>query len=230
MSDMDLATRWDNPSFMQGTIMSDNRDFERPVQQTMGIQLPDSLSAEDKSPIVEVIQKFMKSSPLGASYSGPVDGIMNPALLQSVLIFQNKAKTKTGQDISLISGNQIDANGFKKVLELLKSPKEEGKEEKPAGSDDPLNNQFEQYLSQSHPIIGTAYQGDLGAAAKKVEGALAAALGNNGIYGKLWNSSSQKFNTTPQDLDQAIQLIVKSKGKTASRIEKLEIIQEKMTK
>ena len=69
-------------------------------------------------PLIKSFQDFMKSSPLGISYSGAADGYMNPTFQTSLNSLQNIIKDKLSKssipnkptNFSIISGDKITSS------------------------------------------------------------------------------------------------------------------------
>ncbi len=82
--------------------------------------------------------------------------------------------------------------------------------------------QFQTFLSKSQPIIGTVYTGPidglpndaLAAASTQVEQYLSKAVGKSAA-GLLWNNSTKNFNTSTNDLAEALKLLSAAPPKTA---------------
>lgn len=242
MGTTDLATNFDLVSATQPIVMSDQRDFERPqdfpISSTVSLDLN---QAEDEDPFIKSVQQFMKNNPLGPSFSGSIDGKSSPELKNLLQRFELALQAKTGQSVigTIVSGGSIKPQGFANALKLLKiQPKEEPKESKETKEElkenspetkseikpDQVVKSFQSFLSQSHPIIGNPYKGpidgiinpDLVSAAKEAESIIAKNINEPAVNGSLWNDKSKSFNTTTQDLEQAIDLINKQNLKKSS--------------
>jgi len=227
---VDLATNWELlPDQFQGTVMSDNRNFERPIEQTSGSTSPTDLNmAIDTKPapnqFIKQVQTIMRSNPLGSPYLGPVDGESNFYLLDILREFQTAISKKSGKTITIVSGSSISPGAFAMAMKTLKDlnsapPKEETKptdSSTPNQSSDVIKS-FQLFLASDHPIIGKLYSGntdgiyypELEAAAKKAESLIAASIKNNKVYGSIWNDNSKSFNTTIADVNNALGLILK---------------------
>ena len=236
---VDLATNWELlPDQFQGTIMSDNRNFERPIEQTSGSTSPTDLNmAIDTKPapnqFIKQVQTIMRSNPLGSPYLGPGDGESNFYLLDILKEFQAAISSKLGKAITIVSGSSISPGAFAMAMKTLKDlnsapPKEEIK---PTDSSTPPNQpsdlirSFQLFLASDHPIIGKLYSGntdgiyypELEAAAKKAESLIAASIKNNKVYGSIWNANSKTFNTTIADVNNALGLILKHNAENQAK-------------
>lgn len=65
---------------------------------------------------------------------------------------------------------------------------------------------WESFLSQNLPVVGNVYTGDMASAGKKIEAAIGKAI-NKSMAGIIWNDSKKTFNTTPDDVKKALDLI-----------------------
>ncbi len=231
----DFATSWDNPPSFQGSISSENRDFTRPRESFYSSTVPSDLnSATDTDPLgnyalmlepevkskpdpfVSQLQAFLKNSPLGVSYSGPIDGLVSPALISAVTNLQNIINNKTGKSINIISGSTVNPGAFAEALvsfaqlSASQTPQTTG-----------VVKSFQSFFSQNNPVIGKLYSGPIDgnvnpqliAAAQKAETLISSAINNKKVIGTIWNNGSKTFNTTIDDVSNAIKLILKSQNK-----------------
>lgn len=182
-----------------------------------------------------LVQQFQTALPsLGVSYSGPVDGLVNPTFINSMLALEMKLEMDTG----IPAINHIFSGG--KVIMPLQTLKEIYFKKKPIETQvKPTNDEsapiqqtdsttttndsvvnpdvknWQSFLSQSLPIIGKLYSGpvdglmndDLIAAAKSAEQKVSAKLKNNTIVGKI--ISNGKFITDPSDLQEGLNMLNK---------------------
>lgn len=238
---LDLPASRDFPKGLQQVIPAEDKDFHRPLPnyQSNDINLADSDS------FILQVQQFLKSSPLGVSYSETPDGILSSTLLDSLRNFQEKLNQKTGKNFNLISGNSIKHSGFlealrayrdvrhlkeekpkednKKQLKSEEKPEEKGLIEKEIEEIDSKSSEeikhFQQFFSTSQPLIGVVYRGpvdgeansELIQATKSVENTISKAI-NKPVSGMLWSDNKKSFLTSPQDLEQALKLIVKNRS------------------
>lgn len=91
------------------------------------------------------------------------------------------------------------------------SKPEETRQDKKPEDKAPEDQAWISFLSQSLPVVGKVYDGDLSAAAKKIEAAISKAI-NKPVSGMIWNDSAKKFNTTPDDVKKALLLIEQNKS------------------
>jgi deoxyxylulose-5-phosphate synthase len=179
------------------------------------------------------VQKLMQTGPLGARYSGPVDGKVNPSLLASLRKLESALQFHTGEAFigSIVFGNNvISQSGIQKAVKALRNTpwykkKNEKKIKKPKENiispeaSAQIVKSFQSFFSATQPLIGALYSGpadgkvnpQLIAAAKQAESAIASAIGSKSVHGALWSDKSKTFNTSPSDLKDALQLIVKHK-------------------
>ncbi len=230
-----MATNWDLMTATKQTVMSEDRDFSAPKESHWSTSLPlDSNSAQDSNVTIQ-IQNFLKSSPLGISYPYPADGEMRPEVLSALRAFELALQSKIGKPLvgTIVSGPSIKHSGLTDALNLYKEyiaqsspkakPEPKTEELKPEVKDAQIEA-FKSFFSTSHPIIGAPYKGDIAEAAKTAESAIASAINNPAAHGSLWNDKTKSFNTTPEDLLNAVNLIVKHQSKTSSRKSQLQLI------
>lgn len=70
-------------------------------------------------------------------------------------------------------------------------------------STDPI---WESFLKEVLPVIGSVYSGDISSSAKKLEASLGAQIGKS-LNGVIWNDTKKQFNTTPDDIRKALNLL-----------------------
>lgn len=121
----DFATQWDFPQATKFVIPTQDRDFSRPKQPFFHSTVPmeDINMASDASdPKILTLQKYLKKSPYGISYLGPVDGIINDDFLNAMENLEEKISEKLKMQIPpIVFGDKIVFENFKKVLELTKN-------------------------------------------------------------------------------------------------------------
>lgn len=241
MDPTDLPTSWELVPATTFVVDSDKRDFSFPKDPYFSSTVPTDLNmAEDKEEdksnnFIKQVQLVMKNPPAGTSYSGPVDGEMNPQLISSLKNLEMAVQARTGKPTigTILNGISINQKAFLETIKSLSAEKEEVKKEEPKPEDKPVEEkskeesnlpqesirEFQSFLSSPHPIIGAPYQGPIDglpnnkliAAAKATESAMANALNDKKILGMLWNDSKKTFNTSVEDLSQALNLIQNSK-------------------
>jgi deoxyxylulose-5-phosphate synthase len=223
-------------------IPSDKRNFSRSTPDWAVTFPKDSSLADDKkekadkaaNQFAKNVQQLMRTGPLGARYSGPVDGKVNPALLASLRKFESALQFQTGESVIgsiVFANNVISQSGIQNAMKILRKHLGIGtkkKTDKPAAeASSQIIKSFQSFFSATQPLIGSLYSGpadgkvnpQLIAAAKQAENAIASAIGNKSAHGALWSDKSKTFNTSPSDLKGALQLIVKHKSnKKASKL------------
>ena len=202
-------------SYPANAIPSENRNFSLPRETFFGSGVPLDVSNADDSNIIKQIQIFLKSSPLGISYSGPMDGKINSIFLDAVSKFETAVQTKFPSEkiIGVIrSGSNISSSGFAKVISLLKNEKNPSvKEEKPEDKSQNRIAEFQKFFGLNPTGI---VDDKLANAAKSTETILSKDLEDPTIKGLLWNDSTKTFNTSVGDLQSALSLAKKFKEKT----------------
>lgn len=235
---IDLPSSRDFIESVDWVIPSDHRNFSRSTPDWAVTFPRDSSLADDKKDktdqFVKNVQQLMRTKPLGVSYSGPVDGKLNDALLTSLRQFEIKLQLKTGKPVmgAIVYGKSINQSGLAKAMKILRehlglSKQEDGNKNAIPQASAQIVKSFQSFFSATQPLIGALYSGpadgkvnpQLIAAAKTAENAIASAIGNKSIHGALWSDKSKTFNTSPSDLKGALQLIVKHKSnKKASKL------------
>lgn len=200
---IDLPTNWDFPSAHKQVVMQDERNFSRPREPFFQSTMPTDINyADDSAGIILQVQKFMKSSPYGIIYAGPVDGVSNSELIRSVRALEKALEQKyPGHTFTgiMVPGNSISSSGLKSAIDLVKKLK--------SGTSVSTNNSniklFQKYFGL--PESG-AVDTSLVAAAKNAEKLISEATGSSAT-GLLWDDSSKQFKTTVEDLDSALKLV-----------------------
>lgn len=205
---------------MQPVIMSDKRNFSYPHQSPVMSTVPLDFHSADDSPEIsfnKMVQQFFANNPMGFKYTGKIDGIVNPELINVIKSFELAYLAKHGIPIQVVIGSRINQKGFQEAVRATQQTKQqpEKPQEKKPEEVSSLTKAFQTFFSQAQPIIGKVYSGpvdgqinaELIGAAKKAEDALATGIKNNKIKGMLWNDVKKNFNTSPEDLKQALSLI-----------------------
>ena len=232
---VDMPTSWELVGATKQVIMQDERNIER-SSPDWSVSFPRDFNiADDKNEeggdFIKQVQTFMKTGPLGAfKYTGPVDGIISDHLRYTLIQFGWKLRDKTGKSIQLVSGNTISPSKFQEAMKLLKDtlkPKKD-KEDKPNDTIASFQRYFKSFGLYSGNTDGNPTPKELeslGSSAKKLENGIAKAINNDEVIGKLWNSSSNTFNTTVRDLQQALLTIIKHRKK-GNKEEKIATLSE----
>ncbi len=201
-------------SYPANAIPSENRNFSLPGEPYFGSGVPLDVSNADDSNIINQVQVFLKSSPLGVSYSGPIDGKINSVFLDAVSKFEAAVQAKFPNEKiigTIRSGNSVSSSGFAKSISLLKNEKKlTTKEEKPEDKSQNRIAEFQKYFGLNPTGIADE---KLANAAKATESMLAKDLEDPTIKGLLWNDSTRSFNTTVGDLQSALNLASSYKKK-----------------
>lgn len=236
---IDLPSSTDFIESVDWVIPSDHRDFSRSTtdwaigSQDSNLPIMDGGFADDGDAFTKQVQSIMKNpSALGLSffaYAGPIDGKKSGKWynhLKNVLTQFGWALQKKfpGQKIPImITGSGISQGGFNAAMALLsgKSPiktEEDSKGKIPAK--DAIKS-FQLFFSKAQPVIGKLYSGtsdgemneELAAAAQIAESAIAKAINDKTVNGKLFNVGSKTFNTSVYDLSEALNLIQRHQNK-----------------
>ena len=240
MSLIDLPTSKEYPSAFQQVVPSEDRDFTRSnrgwaVPYPQDSNLSDDIDVdiaisninaeieEKEKARIKNFQKLLKVSPFSPKYTGKIDGVKTPALLLSMIGFQNGVNRLTDNSFQIVQGGSIKDQVFNNAIEALKKHKKKTKKfdkEEPVEQTSELVKSYQNLFSQALPLVGKTYSGpidgevndDLIAAAKKVEGNIASFINNNAVNGVVWNDVSKTFNTSPSDVTEALNLIVQHKS------------------
>ena len=201
-------------SYPANAIPSENRNFSLPREPYFGSGVPLDVSNADDSNIINQVQVFLKSSPLGISYSGPIDGKINSVFLDAVSKFETAVQTKFPNEKiigTIRSGNGVSSGGFAKAIALLKNEKNTvTKELKPEDKSQNRIAEFQKFFGLNPTGIA---DDKLANAAKSTETILSKDLEDPTIKGLLWNDSTKSFNTSVGDLQSALSLAKKFKEK-----------------
>lgn len=238
MSLIDLPTSRELPKSFQQVVPSEDRDFTR-SNRGWAVPYPqDSNLAEDEDEDdyyvnwIKSIQQLMKSSPFTPKYTGKVDGVMSPSLVLAAIGFQNGVNKLTGNNFKIVVGDVINASQLNKAMQALskhkksEKTKKEEKAEKTSTEAEPsqspvLVKSYQVFLSKTLPLVGKTYSGptdgqindNLISAAKQVEGTIASFINNKSVNGMIWNDGDKTFNTSPGDIQEALNLIVEHKSR-----------------
>lgn len=183
-------------------------------------------------PSVQQLQTFIKAKrPLGIGYALPADGVMTPQFIE-VLQYLQSALSGTGKKVQLISGKSPAPNALQSLI-ALDAPVEKPVETKPKSQEkkpseeildeeepgirsikdlknpkqlDDKNAQWESFLSESLPVVGKLYNGDLGKAAQSLEAMIGKEI-EKPMTGVIWNDVNKSFNTTTEDIRSALSKI-----------------------
>lgn len=191
-------------SYPTNAIPSENRNFSIPREPYFGSGVPLDVSNADDSNIINQVQAFLKSSPLGVSYSGPIDGKINSVFLDAVSKFESAAQAKFPNEKiigTIRSGNNINSSGFAKAVSLLNEKKPEDKSQNRIA-------EFQKFFGLNPTGIADE---KLANAAKATETMLSKDFEDPTIKGLLWNDSTKSFNTSVADLQSALSLAKKFK-------------------
>ena len=203
-------------SYPANAIPSENRNFSLPKEPYFGSGVPLDVSNADDSNIINQVQVFLKSSPLGVSYSGPIDGKINSVFLDAVSKFETAVQTKFPSEKiigTIRSGNGVSSSGFAKAISLLKNEKSISTKEEKKPEDKSQNRivEFQKFFGLNPTGV---VDDKLANAAKSTETMLSKDLEDPTIKGLLWNDSTKSFNTSVGDLQSALSLAKKFKEKT----------------
>lgn len=178
-------------------------------------------------PNVLQLQNYIKAvKPLGLNYTGPADGVITTGL---IFLLHNLQSLLPDKKLNLVNGRTVDPTALSQLVkavgkELPKVEKPKLEKEDAVISDKPedlkeskdedivnKNSAWESFLSESLPVVGKLYDGDLSKAAKNLEAAIGKEI-DKPMSGVIWNDSKKSFNTTPDDIRSALNKIQKHKA------------------
>lgn len=215
-----LSTTYDYVTTLSPVVDKDSHDISRPREPFMSNFVPDQNNLDDKkeefndSAFIKIIQQFMKSSPLAISYSGPIDGTMNQQFINSIVALQTKISFDFNKYITLISADKLNPAGFSELHKLLKISepikpteiKQNSKIDLGEGkiSGDPNVSKFEKILGLPQTgVISPTLISAIQSAEKKI----ADKINKPEAVGMVINPTTKVFNTTPEDLQEALSLL-----------------------
>jgi hypothetical protein len=188
------------------------------------------MTDEERSKFYTIVQNFLKTSPLGIFYSGPINGELNSSMLSSLQNLENILSSRTDENFngSVVKGTSISSSGFQKMLQKCRSfrdqkatsQKDEKKQEEKKDSLSGLTLEFQKFFSLNHDFFPKLYSGSLDgkinselvSAAKKAEDILSQEINEPKIKGQIFSDKKQQFLTSPIDILSAINLISKNKN------------------
>lgn len=214
----------DNNSYFNYVIPSEDRDDSQPKQ--VGLLNPIHPSLDDSEfdkQFVKNIQAFDLLESLTNIKNEAVStlkDLWNDLTSKEEAIKDVPPEQVKPEDVQSIQDTKKKVEDAKKQVAQTTDKITDLKQELSSDTkpDDSIR-QFQQYLSKSNPVIGTVYSGpidgivnkELISAAKKVESYISSSLGNNDVYGMLWNDSKNTFNTTVGDLSESLSLLSNNK-------------------
>lgn len=157
-------------------------------------------------PINQQVLEWQNSfSIFGISYSGPKDGSINSQFITAILAVERKLQAY-GQIFTGSGVKMSVADAKKKYLpsDNVSIPSSAPQENNLDGKQD--MKIWESFLSQNLPVVGVLYTGDMAEAGKKLEAAIGKSI-NKSVAGVIWNDTKKVFNTTPDDIKKALDLI-----------------------
>lgn len=219
----DLATWNDFPKALQQVIPSEDRNFERrnePFRQSTA-PVDNNMAQDSNIEHIKQVQTFLKSSPLGVVYSGPIDGKINSSLINTIITLEGKVKQKyPNENIILIFGDKILSSGFSKLQKILQNqqlkseePKNENlkKEEKKENIENisTEENTIKEFQKMFNLPTTGKVDNQLISAVKSAENDISKAINDNSVKGMVWDDIKKKFKTNAFDLQSALKLIKK---------------------
>lgn len=175
-----------------------------------------TLTQKPPDPKIQSFQTFLKNNPLGISYSGPNDGIINSQLLSSLKSIENKLSSLSGLDLhnKIVDGNRVvtTVQSLQKFINKYHTDSEETKRQvsisnSPQVAD--LQSFFLQQKLYTGPVDGQLNSAVI-RAAQQLEQILQQKTNNKNFQSSIWNGKN--FTTTAKDLSQAIELINNNKN------------------
>ncbi len=137
---------------------------------------------------------------LNVGYYGPKDGKINSEFIEAMMALEVKYK---------FYGQLIDSSGVKISVDdakqkfLNKVTIDVSKQDQIPDEDKWVN-----FFSQSLPIVGKIYKGNLAESGKEIERFIEKSI-KHPMSGIIWNDKTKQFNTTPDDIIKALELLQK---------------------
>lgn len=172
------------------------------------------------------IVEFQKALPsFGIKYLGPADGSLNVEFISAMIQLEQAIQSKTGKEVQgkIFSGGQVLMSPSE-VINAFISPssnKPEVEKEKevkeapqPPKSLDNIKS-FQIFLKEKGLYAGLVdgvSNPELSSAAKKLEAQISHLVPGIPINGAIWNEAKQQFNTSVEDVKQALELISNNQG------------------
>lgn len=166
-----------------------------------------------------VILEWQKALPsFGIVYSGPQDGMSNSQFVEAMMRFE--AKYKAYGEVYLGSSPKMSVEQAKKKFQPV-NKETDGKTPESKTDKEPTDTKsidikvdkvWESFLQQTLPTIGKSYL-DPAQASQELENFISKKI-NKSVTGMIWNDSKKTFNTTPDDVRKALELIESNQKNT----------------
>jgi hypothetical protein len=180
-----------------------------------------NLVVDGGDPFITQVQTAMKNNPISFPYTGKIDGKMSQQLRDVITQFGWALKKKFPNKTipAMVSGTGISQSGFMSAMNLLA-----GKDDTTTTKDVPVEKiapndlvkAFQSFFSKSHSGLPALYSGPIDgnmskalmAAAMVAETVISSAI-KTPVSGTIIQNN--KFNTTPNDVEEALSIIQKHK-------------------
>lgn len=176
--------------------------------------------SEPSGPNQSILEWQNSFSAFGISYSGPKDGKINADFITAIVAVERKLNA-FGQIFTGTGVRMSATDAQKKFLNQVQKT-EPAPAAEPTSSVPKTESQdmkvWESFLSQNLPVVGSVYNGDLAAAGKTLEAAIGKSI-NKSLTGVIWNDAKKSFNTTPDDIKKALDLIATKSQTTGKKAE-----------
>lgn len=137
---------------------------------------------------------------LDVKYHGPKDGKMNSEFIEAIMALEAKYK---------VYGQLIDSSGIKMSFDDAKQKfLNEVSTNTSTQKQITENERWVDFFSQSLPVVGKIYKGNIAESGKEIEKAIEKFI-KYPMSGVIWNDKTQQFNTTPDDIRKALELLQK---------------------
>lgn len=176
-------------------------------------------------PVIQQVQTYLQArKPLGIGYPLAADGVATDQLISILSYLQSSLSALVGHPVSVVSGKTVNPGAISIIEKALGdqkpmvgavptaetvAPTLDDEIKLPKETSAPVDGalkKWESFLSQSLPVVGKVYDGDLAVAAKKLESQISAKI-NKPMTGVIWNDQKKQFNTTPEDILAALTTI-----------------------
>lgn len=157
---------------------------------------------------IQAWQEYLKTSPLGVSYTGLSDGYMNDALKASLSALEGKLK-EAGKPTSILSGNGVivDASIVKSTVDQIPKPGSA------PGTISPAVVEWKKYLQSKGLYSGKLDSPDMDDAFKTGMQSLEALISKEvpSVVGMIWSNGNINPQATIPDVEEALKLIEEKK-------------------
>ena len=193
---------------------SADRDVSYPREPMWGTTIPQDINlVDDNSDLIKNIQQSLKSGILGIKYNGPVDGNINSSLTTAIYQLESLLEKKFPDKKfrgSIMFGQLLSGGGWNKAMKAI-SQLNEVKDNSLKDEDKKSQPENEAEIKKFQKLFGLQETGliddNLIKSAINIENQLSEKLSEPAIKGMIWNPNTKSFQTSAQDVSQALKII-----------------------